>query len=379
MNTKISIATTQEILDTLVSKNIFLSCGYGGVMFAEIGTIEDRNFEYEKGKPTTRKYGEYRLFCDENWCFSDGKTIRFDRWTCSMQEVDDLLESIGIQKLEKVEIINNFEKISFHISGGHTFTIIRDDSISTFSIVFIPEKKKLTVFGNGNVKFENYEEDMKYLKMKPRPKRMKTIPIDKDFLRDQIPDLLPISLEKAKELIQPVLNERIQAIEINSGTQFTLCLGEDYRRFLPKKDQKNWSSPMYGWSLSIDEMWILKKANEIVIDVRKERFHFEKKLLSLLNNKQILKISFDNKDAKTQIIFSDEYSLSVLDTNRYSSWSMYNRQTGVGVGSNRNQGLTYRISTPIHLFDTYQTGEIHLDAILYELKFYRDYFADDNK
>jgi hypothetical protein len=380
VNTKISVIDTQKVLDTLVNKDIFLSCGYGGVIFVEIGSIVAHHFEYEQGKHITRKYGSYRLFCDENWSFSDGKDIHFDRWTSLSQETDDFFESLGIQKLEKIEVINNFEKILFHISGGYTFTIIRDDSIDTFSIVLVPEKKKLTVFGNGDIEFKEYEEDMSYLKKgKPRPKRTETISVDRGFLRNQMPDVLPISFEKVNEFIQPILNQQIQAVDMNSGTRFTLFLGADYRKLLSKKDQKSWHNPMYRWSLTIDEVWILKKGDEIVLDVRQERFRFEEKLMSVLKNKQIIGIHFDKKGSKTHIIFSNEYTLTVLETDRYSRWGMYDRQTGISIASYRDQGLVYRISSPTHLSDIYQTDDVHLDAILYELQFYRDYFAGNNK
>lgn len=369
MNTKISVIDAQKILDSLVHKDIFLSCGYGGVMFLEIGSITDHHFEHEEGQYITRKYGDHRLFCDENWSFSDGKNTRIDRWTSSSQEIDNLFESIGVQKLTKVEIINNFEKTIFYISGGYTFTIIRDDAVETFSIILIPENKRLTVLGNGDIDFHDYEEDMSHLKKgKPRPKRTESISIDRNFLRNQIPDLLPISFIKARELIQPALNQQIRAIEINSGTRFTLCFGSDYTT-VPST---------YRWSLIIDEEWVLKKGKEIVLDVCNERFHFEEKLASFLKNKQIIEMNFDKKGATTHIIFNDEYTLTVLEKNRYSRWSIYDRATGLSIGSYRDQGLAYRISSPIHLFDTYQTGDVNLDATLYELKFYRDHFAGNN-
>ncbi len=369
MNTKISVIDAQKILDSLVHKDIYLSCGYGGVMFLEIGSITEHHFEHVEGQCTTRKYGDHRLFCDENWNFSDGNNTQVDRWTTSSQEIDSLFESIGVQKLTKVEIINNFEKTIFYISGGYTFTIIRDDAIETFSIVLIPENKKLSVFGNGDIEFHEYTEDMSHLKrIKPRPKRTENISIDRNFLRSQMPDLLPISFIKAKEHIQPALNQQIQVIEINSGTRFTLCFGSNYTTV----------SSTYRWSLTIDEEWILKKGTEIVLDVRDERFHFEEKLVSFLKNKKIIEMNFDKKGATTRILFSDEYTLTVLEKNRYSRWNLYDRVTGLSIGSYRNQGLAYRISSPIHLYDTYQTGDVNLDAILYELKFYREYFAGNN-
>lgn len=380
MNTKISSIQAQKVLDRLVHKDILLSCGYGGVMFAEIGNIVKHHFEHERGKKTTQMFGDYRLFCDENWSFSDGKDIHLDRWTSLSQTTDDAFKSMGMRKLEKVEIINDFEKTIFHISGGYTFTIVRDDSIDTFSIVFIPEKKKLTVFGDGNIEFKDYEEDMSYLaKSIPRLKRTKSISIDRSFLRKQTPDVLPISYEKAKEFILPILNKKIQAIEINSGTRFTLCLGDDCRKILSKEDQKSWNSPIYRWSLSIDEMWILKKGKDVILDVNKERFHFEKKLISILKGKQIIEIQFDKKGSQAQIIFSDEYILTILETHRYSRWDVYDRQTGMGISSYRDYGLVYRIGSPIHLSKMYQTGDVHLDAILYELDFYRGYFSGNNK
>lgn len=379
-NTKISAIDAQKILDTLVNKDIYLSCGYSGVMFVEIGNIVDHHYECEQGKRSTRKYGDYRLFCDENWSFSNGKDTQIDRWTSSSRETDDLFESLGVCKLEKIEVINNFEKIIFYISEGHTFTIIRDDSIDTFSIVLIPEKKKLTVFGNGDIEFKDYEEDKGYLKKgKPRPKRTEAISVDRSFLRNQMPDLLPVSFKKTNEFIQPILNQEIRAIEINSGTCFTLCFGDDCRKIFSKEDQKSWHNPTYRWSLTIDELWVLRKDEKVSLDVRKKRFYFEEKLVSFLKNKQILEINFDKKGVETQIIFSDEYTLRVLETNRFSKWYLHDFLTGFSVGSYRDQGLVYRISSPIHLSNKYQTGDVHLDAILYELKFYRDYFAGNKK
>ncbi len=377
MTTKISAPTAQKILDSLIDKNIFFLCGYGGVMLVEIGNIVDHQFEDEQGKHKSWKHGEYRLFCDENWSFSDGKGTQIDRWTSSTLETNELFESIGVQKLERIEVISDFEKTIFHISGGHSFAISRDDAIETFSIALIPEKKRLSVFGNGTIEHQDYEEDLSFLqKREPLPKSTEAISIERSFLRNQIPDSLHISAAKAKEFIQPLLHQQIRSIDVTSGTRFTLCLGEDYRKSLSKDDQKNWHNPMSRWELSIDEVWILKKNNEIVLDVRQERFHFEEKLASFLKNKQILEINFEHRGTATEIKCSEGYSLTLLETNRYSRWQMYDRQTGLRIGSQRDRGLVYTINVPAHLSDTYNTGDIHLDAVLYELAFYRNYFAE---
>ena len=380
MNTTILVTEAQKILNSLVNQDIFLSCGFGGVMFVEIGNIVDRHFEYEEGKHTTRKHGQYRLFCDENWSFSDGKNTRIDRWKSSTFETNKLFESLGVRKLEKIEIINGFEKTIFHISGGYTFTIVRDDSIDTFSITLIPEKKMLTIFGDGHIEFVNYEENINNLKKsKPRPKPKKTVTVSRNFLRNQMPDLLPLSYEKAQEFIRPLFNQKIQAIEVNSGTRFSLSFGEDCRHLLSKKDQETWSNPMFRWSLSVDEVWVLKKGKETVLDVHKERFHFEKKLVSFLKNKQLIEIAFNKNGAKTEILLSGDYTLVVHETGRYSKWDIHDFKTGFTVGSYKDGGLVYRISSPIHVLNEYNTGDIHLDAILYELKLYREYFAKNVK
>jgi hypothetical protein len=197
VDTSISTIEAQKILNTLANKDILLSCGYAGVMFLEIGTINDYHFEHVEGRPTTRKYGEYRLFCDENWCFSDGDTTEIHRWTSSSSETDALFDSLGVRKLEKIEIIKDFEQTVFHISGGYTLTIHRDDAIDTFSLDLIHEKKRLTVSGNGNIKFEDYEDDRSYLqKSKPRPKPTETVSVDRSFLREQNAELLPLSFKK---------------------------------------------------------------------------------------------------------------------------------------------------------------------------------------
>lgn len=356
-----------KILDKLANKEIYLSCGYGGVLFVEIGNIQ--------AKDTAPKRGDYRLFCDETWTFSDGKDVNIDRWASSSRETDDLFESLGVRKLERVEVVNNFEKTLFHLSGGYVLAIIRDDSIETFSIEFLPEKKKLTVFGNGKTELKDYEEDLSYLKeIDPYPPKTKTVAVDRSFLRDQAPDQLSTSYTKAREFVEPILNKKIQAIKIDSGTRFTLCLGADYRKILSKKDQKSWHKSLHRWSLSIDELWILKKENKVVLDVRQERFHFRKKLTSFIENEQILEIKFDEKGFKMQLRFSNNYSLELLEANRYSQWYLHDFLTGLSVGSDLDPGLVYRIGSPIHLLNEFQTGDIHLDAILYELKFYRDYF-----
>lgn len=376
VNKSVSVIQAQRVLDSLVDKDIFLSCGYGGVMFVEIGNIVDYHFEHVEGSPTTRKYGEYRLFCDENWSFSDGNTTQIHRWTSSSSETDSLFDSLGVRKLEKIEILNGFERTVFHISGGYTFTIHRDDAIDTFSLSLIPEKKRLTVFGNGNIEYEDYEDDRSYSKKrKPRAKRTETVSIDRNFLRDQKADLLPISLEKAHEFIRPIFNQKIQNIEVRSGTCFSLAFGDDCRKLLSKEDQKIWLNSMHRWSLSIDEEWVLKQGENIVLDVRKERFHFNEKLILHLKDKHIVEIIFDENGAGTKIIFNDDYSLVVLETSRYSRWDIHDFETGFTVGSYRDQGLVYRVSSPIHVQNIYNTDDVHLDSILFELQFYRDFFA----
>ena len=377
MTTKISDPTAQKILDSLIGKDIFFLCGYGGVMLVEIGKLEQHCFEPEAGKHATRTIGQYRVFCDENWSFSDGKGTQIDRWTSSTPEANELFESIGVQKLERIEVISDFEKTIFHISGGHSFAIRRDDAIETFSIALIPEKTRLSVSGNGTIEYQDYEEDLSFLqKSETLRKLAPTITIERSFLRNQIPDSLHISSAKAKEFIQPILHQQIRSIDVTSGTRFTLCLGEDSRKSLSKDDQINWPNPMNRWELSIDEVWILKKNNEIVLDVRQERFHFEEKLASFLKNKQILEINFDRRATAIEIKCNEGYSLTLLDTNRYSSWQMYDRQTGLRIGSQRDLGLVYTINVPAHLSDANNTGDIHLDAVLYELAFYRNYFAE---
>jgi len=376
MNRTISVKEAQRILDSLTNKDIFLSCGYGGVMFIEIGNIVDYHFEHVEGNPTTRKYGKYRLFCDENWSFSDSCTTQIHRWTSSSFETDELFESLGVKKLEKVEIVNDFEETRFYISGGYIFTIIRDDSIDTFSIELIPDKKKLTVFGNGNIEYTDYEENLSYMKKgKPHPKRTETISIDRSFLRNQMPDILKLSYEKAQEFIFPLFNQKIQSIEVNSATRFSLSFGEDCKKLFSKKDQEDWSTPLYRWSLSINEVWVLKKNKEIILDVRKEKFHFEEKLIYLLRGKYLVDIVFDKNGAKTEIQLSDDYTFVVLEADRYSRWDIHDFKTGFSVGSYRDEGLIYRISSPSYVMDEFKTGDVHLDAILYETKFYRDYFA----
>lgn len=362
-NTKINITQAQDLLNTLVHKDISLSCGYGGVMFVEIGNIISHEFEYEEGKKTTRKFGDYRLFCDENWNFCDGKDINIDRFTSSSKEVDDLFESLGTQKIEKIEVINNFEKTIFYISGGYKFTILKDDAIDTFSISMIPENKKLAVFGNGEIELKDYVEDKWYLKeKKPRPARTDTVTIDRGFLREQSADLLPLSLQKAKEFINIVLNKKVTEITVDSGTRFTMSI-EDETNKLGKIN------------LSIDDLWLLKKEKEILIDVSVERFKFENNLKNLILNKKILDIKFEDNGNNLTIIFEDNLSLTILETNRYSRWSMHNFSTGIMIYSIKNEGLEYRISSPAHLSNKYKTGDIHLDAILYELEFYRNYFS----
>lgn len=376
MNRTIVVKEAQKILNSLVNQDIFLSCGYGGVMFCEIGNITNHHFEYEEGRLITRKYGEYRLFCDETWSFSNGSNVSIDRWTSSSFETDELFESLGVQKLEKIEIVNDFEKTIFYISGGYTLTIIKDDSIDTFSITLIPNKKKLTVFGNGNIEYTDYEEDLSYMKKgKPRSKPIKSISVDRNFLRNQMPDVLPLSYQKAREFITPLFNQKIQSIEVTTATRFSLNFGEDCRKLLSKENQKTWENPMFRWSLSVDENWVLKKNKKVILDVREEKFHFEEKLTSLIRGKHFVDIIFDKNGAKTEIQLSDDYTLVILETGRCSRWDIHDFKTGFTVGSYRDEGLIYRISSPMHVMDEFKTGDVHLDAILYEMKFYRDYFG----
>ncbi len=380
MNETIPVKEAQKILNSLVNQDIFLSCGYGGVMFVEIGNITNHPFECEECKSITRKYGECRLFCDENWSFHDDKDNRIDRWTSSSFETDELFESLGVRKLEKVEIVNEFEETRFHISGGYTFTIIKDDSIDTFSVVFIPDKKRLTVFGNGNIEYTDYEEDLSYIKNgKPRPKPTKSISIDRNFLRNQMPDVLALSYQKAQEFITQLFNQKIQSIEVTTATRFLLNFGEDCKKLLSKENKKTWEKPMFRWSLSIDENWVLKKNKKVILDVREEKFHFEEKLTSFLKDKHLVNIIFDKNGAKTEIQLSEGYNLVILETGRYSRWDIHDFKTGFTVGSHRDEGLIYRISSPIHIMNEFKTGDVHLDAILYEMKFYRDYFAKNIK
>lgn len=376
MNKNTSVEETQKILNSLVNQDIFLSCGYGGVMFMEIGNITDHSNEYEEGKWITKKHGDYRLFCDETWNFSNGSNVSIDRWTSSSFETDEIFESLGVHELEKIEIVNDFEKTIFHISGGYTFTIIKDDSIDTFSIVFIPNKKKLTVFGNGNIEYMDYEEDQSYMKKgTPRPKPTKSISVDRNFLRNQMPDLLPLSYQKAREFITPLFNQKIQSIEVTTATRFSLNFGKDCRKLLSKEDQKTWKTSMFRWSLSVNENWVLKKNKKVILDVREEKFHFEEKLTSLIKDKHLVNIIFDRNGTKTEIQLSENYNLVILETGRYSRWDIHDFKTGFTVGSYRDEELIYRISSPIHVMDEFKTGDVHLDAVLYEMKFYRNYFA----
>jgi hypothetical protein len=285
-----------------------------------------------------------------------------------------------VQKIEKIEIVNDFAKTIFHISGGHTFTIIKDDSIDTFSLVLIPDKKKLTVFGNGNIEYKDYEEDRGYMKKdKPRPRPTKSISIDRSFLRNQVPDVLPLSYQKAQEFIAPLFNQKIQSIEVTTATRFSLNFGEDCRKLLSKENQKTWKTPRFRWNLSIDEVWVLKKGDTVILDVRKEKFHFEEKLTSFLKDKHLIDIVFDKNGVKTEIQLSEDYTLVILATGRYSRWDIHDFKTGFTVGSYRDHGLVYRISSPIHSPNEYDTDDVHLDAILYELNFYRKYFAENIK
>jgi len=379
MNKTLSTKEVRSIFDRLENQDIFLSCGYGGMMFIEIGQMTEHRYEHEVGKWAARKYGEYRLFCDENWNFSNGDTINIDRWTSSSFETDNLFESLGVCKLEQIEIVNDFEKTIFHISGGFTFSIIRDDSINTFSISMIPDKKMLTVFGNGNIEYKDYEEDLSYLKnRKPRPKATKNISIDRIFLRDQMPDVLPLSYEKAQEFIFPVFNRAIQSIEVDSGTRFSLNFGEDCRQLLSKKDQKTWKDPLFRWRLSVDENWVLLHDKKVCLDVRETKFHFGEKLTTFLTNKILMAVHFDKNGANAEFQFTNGYTLVILESGRYSRWDIRDFKTGLTVGSYRDEGFVYRVSEPLFI-SGHRTGDVNLDAMLYDLSFYREYFEKDAK
>ena len=356
--TNLTLAETQQLLEQLSGKKMLLSCGYGGVIFSEIGQITEHRYEYVEGQFTTRQYGSYRLFCDENWQFQTASGIRIDRWTSSSHDCEELFTTIGIQTITQIEISNNFDETRFALSDGSVFTIIRDDSIDTFQLTLIPEQKKLTVYGDQRVELVDYQVDeLPFKPRQPRPKPTPTVEIDREFLRKQMPDYLTISPAKANEFMSIILNQTVEKVVAESATVFSLEFAD--RR----------------WTLTIDELWALNQDNQVVLDVREAKFHFTEQLSAALIGQKIEAIHFEKSGKKLTLQFSDGYTLSVQESDRYSRWGFHDFATGLSISAYRDHGLSYRVSAPIHLYDSYKTADVHWSAILYELHFYRQYFA----
>lgn len=356
--TQLTLPETKQLLQQFVGKKMLLSCGYGGVIFGEIGQITEHRYEYITGEFTTRRYGTYRLFCDENWSFKTGDGTKIERWTSSSHDCDELFTKIGTQTIVQVEVDEDFNETRFVLSDGSVFTVLRDDSIDTFQLTLIPEQKKLTVYGDQRVELMDYQEDQQpFPPNQPRPKPTPTVEIDREFLRKQMPDYLTISPAKANEFMSIILNQTVEKVVTESATVFSLEFAD--RR----------------WTLTIDELWTLNQDNQVVLDVREAKFHFTEQLSAALIGQKIEAIHFEKSGKKLTLQFSDGYTLSVQESDRYSRWGFHDFATGLSISAYRDHGLSYRVSAPIHLYDSYKTADVHWSAILYELHFYRQYFA----
>jgi len=374
----ISFTDAELLMQNLVGKEIFISCGYGGVLFLEIGNITEHEHEYQEGLFTTRKIGNYRLFSDEDWKYTDSEK-NIERWGCdSSAKTDENFKKVGICVIEKIVITDTFEQTTFILSGNKSITIFKDDSLDTFHLILISEEKKLTVYGNGRCEYKDYQEDKFWLKQaKPRQKQSQTVTFDRSVFRQYCPDLSPLSVTKAMEYAHNLLGQKVENIKVESATRFSINIGPSYRNNLSEKDKKLWTREIPRWSIRIDEIWSLKKDGVVLLDVKKEKFHFAEKLKQELIEKRIIAITFDHKGKAAQFEFTEGYLLELQDSGRFSRWDIHDFLTGFTMSSYEKDGLQYRISAPIHLQDKYDTGDIHLDAMLYQLDFYKNYFSQD--
>lgn len=357
---KISADQAKEILSNLTGKPAIFSSGFGGYLAGEIGKLKEVKVKYSDGSEWIKQDGEYRLFADESWEITkDGKVI-FNRWG-EKHEIDKFFESIKGRKIDRVNIIGEFKRIVFCIDD-YNLEIIREDSLTTMLLDIIPESRKLRVNGDGTFDLTIIEKNKDDNKPVYKYKKDGVLEISRKFLAEREVDLLPLSVQKTTEFLASSFSGKIKEVQADSGTKFTLRFGEPIDN-------------ISRWYLSIEELWTLNFKNDVVLEAKKNAFHFEEELTQLLRESKIEKIEFDDY-LNLNVYFSNGYYLSTRDTKRYSKWGWHDYKTGLSIEASRDNKLQFRINVPTRLYGKEPTGDIYLDSMLYELDFYRKYFSE---
>lgn len=146
-------------------------------------------------------------------------------------------------------------------------------------------------------------------------------------------------------------------------------------RFGPDIENKTRSLPR--WHLSVDELWNLFQGETLLLDAERDKFTFIEKLKLMLLNQCIIKFGFEHEGKSAEIHFSNGYTVRLKESGRYSRWYLHDYLTGLSLGSYRDEQLVYRLSIPDHLEQKYQSEDIHLNNIRYQLDFLRDFLAKD--
>jgi hypothetical protein len=336
------------------------------VLFLEAGELKDEKIA---GRAPPLYRGNYRLFCNEVWEFTLPSGTKIARFTSSSAEDDEIFWQMGEQVIEKIDIEGTFEKTHVHFAGGYHLTILKEDELETFHFTLKPEEKILSVNGDGTFELSEYIPEPK------QPHRVwlkesKSVSIERSLLQEWAGDLFPISTSKAQELIKPIFGEEIQQIEARSGSTFLLRFGSrDIRTKL--------GHTPFRYYLSIEEVWMVFKNGEAVLDAKKDAFHFIDTLISLLNSQTINSFQFKSSNTVAKIEFSDGVSLQVKESSKYARWHFHDFFTGLSLSSTQDNELAYRLSTPDHLEEKYQSDDLHLSHIHYELDFWREYLAKE--
>lgn len=359
-------------LKKLEGQDAITTCGYGGVIFIEAGTLQK-----PKRRSGFRMYGTYSLFCDENWQFETADKKVIGRWTSKSTEDDKLFEDMGMRRIERIEVEGAFEQTRFYFAGGYIFTILKDDALTTFDMKILPEHKRLSVNGDETYELNDYEED-RWWRNKPHTftKKKNPFPVTREFVQEHFPDLRPLSVARAQECINAALRETVQSISISSATTFSLGVGVDYRTFMSLEQRDNWKTVLSQWNISIDELWTLSQGETVILDAVRDKFHFIDKLKEYLVHKKLLSILFDEAGKDAVLTFSGGYVLKLRDSGRYARWGVSNNLTGILIYSHRDEGLVYRISIPTHVQEKYDTDDSALSCILYEVDYFRSRFGE---
>lgn len=307
----ITLDQAKEYLQLMIGKPAWIDRGYGGIIFLEVDGLQRHPKKY-KGKVVNTLYsGEYRIYCDENWEFaSPRKTV--DRWHSEISDIEKLFKNFHIRKILNIEVEGNFDKTHFYFEGGYRWTIVKDESLTTFHYDMARETTEMYVDGNGTIELIEYGvyEEHPWRQKKTyrrRRKESEKITIPRKLFRKHYPGLLSIDPKKAKEFISNMYGEKIQTVEINSASKFTLGFGKKHviNQFGDKRAR---------WQLRIEEIWTLSQSNEILLDVKKDKFFFEDKLKKILRDKKILYINFDKDGQNLHIKFEDDLVLQLSES-----------------------------------------------------------------